>query len=105
LNNHNICHGIDYYGSFLGIQKRFKMNVEDDLEYLTGSNFFLDNIDILMTLHNYNNKDGDFGDMESRKNKKKIYIDEDLQLFDAIDVAKDYETTHSYVFSCESIRT
>ena len=26
LNTHDFLHGVDYYGSFLGIQKKFKMN-------------------------------------------------------------------------------
>ena len=32
-------HGIDYLGSVLAIQKYFKIDVEDDLEYLSGSVF------------------------------------------------------------------
>jgi hypothetical protein len=33
LNHHDIIHGIDYYGSALGIQEKYKFNVVDDLEY------------------------------------------------------------------------
>jgi len=32
--------GIDFYGSYLGVQKTFKFDVTDDMEYLTSSNFF-----------------------------------------------------------------
>ena len=32
LHTHGFKHGVDYYGSFLGIQNKFKMNVIDDLD-------------------------------------------------------------------------
>lgn len=51
-NHHNFVHGIDFYGSYLGIQDRFKMNIEDDLEYLSTSPFFLANLGKLMVLDN-----------------------------------------------------
>ena len=40
-HNHNFIHGVDFYGSFLGIQDNFKINVIDDLEYLNRFGFFL----------------------------------------------------------------
>jgi hypothetical protein len=49
LNQHNFIHGMDYYGSFLGIQKDFRVNVTDDLEYISSSDFFVKNIGILFT--------------------------------------------------------
>lgn len=45
-------HGIDYLGSVLAIQKYFKINVEDDLEYLTGSRFFNENVNKLFVITN-----------------------------------------------------
>ena len=33
-------HGLDFYGSFLGIKNELKLNVYDDLEYLFDSDFF-----------------------------------------------------------------
>jgi hypothetical protein len=44
LQQHQFVHGLDYYGSFLGIQEKYKMNIMDDLEYLNTSEFFLENI-------------------------------------------------------------
>jgi hypothetical protein len=40
LNNYEFKNGIDFYGSFLGIQKKFKMDITDDYEYLLESDFF-----------------------------------------------------------------
>ena len=47
LHKHKIQHGIDFYGSFLGIQKKFHFNAYDDIEYLQESDFFLENNKIL----------------------------------------------------------
>lgn len=74
LNNHGFHHGVNYYGSFLGIQNKFKMNIEDDLEYLTGSSFFLDNIGKLMTLENFNAEDIYCDKYNTRKCKSKLII-------------------------------
>lgn len=73
LNHHHFHNGIDYYGSFLGIQDKFKMNIEDDLEYLTSSSFFLKNIGKLMTLENYDHQE--IRGQESRKNRIRISVD------------------------------
>ena len=43
LSKHEFIHGIQFYGSFLGIQKKFVFNAYDDIEYLQESDFFLDN--------------------------------------------------------------
>ena len=40
LNHYDFKNGIDFYGSFLGIQKKFKMDITDDYEYLLESDFF-----------------------------------------------------------------
>ena len=47
LQKHKIQHGINFYGSFLGIQKKFHFNAYDDIEYLQESDFFLGNNKLL----------------------------------------------------------
>ena len=49
----NFLHGLDYYGSFLSIKNNYKINVFDDLEYLTNSDFFNKNKNVLFTVDNY----------------------------------------------------
>jgi len=72
LNNHNFVHGLDYFGSFLGVQEKYKMNIADDLDYLKNSTFFNNNLGNYFSSPmniqtNYNN----FG---SRGNKNKLNI-------------------------------
>lgn len=51
-HHHGFVHGLDYYGSLLGIQHKFKIDVEDDLDYLTDSEFFNDHLGKLFTVEN-----------------------------------------------------
>jgi hypothetical protein len=65
-------HGIDFYGSFLGIQDKYKMNITDDLEYLNGSPFFLSNVGKYFTITE--SLENAFMNHGSRSNKQKIAI-------------------------------
>jgi hypothetical protein len=40
LNKYNFIHGIEFYGSFVCIKNNFKINIEDDIEYLIKSDYF-----------------------------------------------------------------
>jgi hypothetical protein len=53
IHEHNFHHGVDYYGSFLGIKNNFKLNVFDDIEYLNDSDFFNKNINVLFKLESH----------------------------------------------------
>lgn len=77
LKHCNFIHGIDFYGSFLGIQKKCKINITDDIDYLQGSSFFNSNLNKLFSIsHEFS-----FLSDQSFKNKKKIKInDEDCEI-------------------------
>uniref|UniRef100_A0A6C0IMQ9 Protein kinase domain-containing protein n=1 Tax=viral metagenome TaxID=1070528 RepID=A0A6C0IMQ9_9ZZZZ len=68
-------HGIDYYGSYLAIQKYYKINVEEDLEYLSNSHFFNENINkrFVLTNNEYETYGG------SCKNKEPLKIAKTLK--------------------------
>ena len=40
LNNYSFYNGLNYYGAFLGIKNNFKVNISEDLEFLTESDHF-----------------------------------------------------------------
>ena len=46
-------HGVEYYGSFLGIKNEFVINVFDDIDYLNNSDFFNRNKNILFKIDEY----------------------------------------------------
>jgi hypothetical protein len=73
LNHHDFLHGIDYYGSFLGIQKKFKMNLADDMDYLVKSDYFNQRKGILYEI-DYPITEDPFANFGSRNNKNKLAI-------------------------------
>ena len=53
IYNHNFLHGVDYYGSFLGIKNNFSVNAFDDIDYLNNSEFFNKNKGVLFKIDDY----------------------------------------------------
>jgi hypothetical protein len=74
MHKHDFLHGVDYYGSFLGVQNKFKANISDDLEYLNSSDYFTENMNKLFTVSV--NTVNEFANFGSRSNKKKLQIDD-----------------------------
>ena len=70
LNEHGFLHGLDFYGSYLANLNDYKVNIFDDIEYLSESDFFNSNKDSLFTI------DENFYDMicesDSRDRKKRL---------------------------------
>ena len=52
-HTYKFIHGVEYYGSFLGIKNEFKINVFDDIDYLNSSDFFNKNKNILFKVDDY----------------------------------------------------
>ena len=74
LHTNNFIHGIDFYGTFLGIQEKYKMNVTDDIEYLLDSTFFIENINKYFSVTNNFAKNRNYLNNNSRANKNKLKI-------------------------------
>ena len=66
IDNHKFIHGVDYYGSYLGIKNNFVINAYDDIEYLSNSDFFIKNQNILFEIDN--------DELFKNENKKKSPI-------------------------------
>lgn len=90
LHKHGIPHGIDFYGSFLGVQENYKVCVTDDLDHLRGSNFFQKHLGSLFRIEDPIQQSM-LGDDErdglmmggSRRNKRKLRVkSEDNLLLD-----------------------
>ena len=72
LHTHNFVHGVDFYGSFTGIQEQYKMDITDDYDYLQGSAFFNKNINILFKTSQLDN-DG-YYNYGSHGNKPRLQV-------------------------------
>ena len=69
---HNFRHSVGYYGSFSAVQKRFKMNIADDYEYLSSSNFFMDNVNKLFRVSK--GRVSSISSLNSRGHRNKLVI-------------------------------
>jgi hypothetical protein len=84
LHSHNIINCLDYYGSFLGIQEKFKMNIADDLEYVSSSPYFKDNLGKLFVVHD--DTQYEYKNLGSRSNKIKLNISSNINTLDVIEI-------------------
>jgi hypothetical protein len=98
LNQHGFIHGIDYYGSFLGIQQKYKSNITDDLDFLQSSKYFLENNHSLFHAKIDAAYD-EYNSGSSRKNKHRLVICEDDGKMDI-----DVEFSDIPVFEVEEIQ-
>jgi len=72
LELHDFKHSVNYYGSFSAVQRKFKMNIVDDYEYLNNSNFFMDNVNKLFRINRH--RVSSIANHNSRGNRDKIVI-------------------------------
>ena len=101
LSKHDFVHGIQFYGSFLGIQKKFIFNAYDDIEYLQESDYFLDNagklyeIDESMETETDDEKQGSPVNHNTQQKRPKITITEnDVTSIDFAEEFLDTSCTH-----------
>lgn len=94
LLEQDFIHGIEYYGSFLGIKNNFTFNIIDDIEYLVTSDFFNKNKGVLFHTQDYSEILQD--DNESvRKRQCPIVISEDAVLLDIEDLLETPDSNNS----------
>ena len=72
LNEHNFPHGIDFYGSCLGVKQEFSYNIVDEIDYLNESEHFHKHLDDLFIFQNEEHRE--IFNADSRKNKTKLNI-------------------------------
>ena len=82
LQTHNLKHAIDYYGSYLAVQKQFKMDITDDYDYLTDSDFFSENSGKMFRITKQSASE--FPSDNSRRNKDRIKISDEVEMDDII---------------------
>ena len=87
LHSHYFLHGVDYYGSYLCNKNNFIVDIVDDIEYLTKSSFFNDNINELFMVDETFYEKLNEGDTRSKKEAIDILDDEHvLELSDTAEI-------------------
>ena len=102
LYTHNFINSIDYYGSFLAIQKQFKVEISEDLEYLYSSSFFNNNVNSLFSISIV---DDGFHNFSSRANKNHLCFSKSLKHNITVNSLPDIDNpiTDSSIDSCSVI--
>jgi len=87
----NFVHGVNYYGSFLGIKNGFTFNAIDDIDYLAKSEFFNKNKNVLFQVQDYAHLliDDDADDNSTEKKRNPIKITDECELIDTEDLCTD----------------
>tara|TARA_B100001093_G_scaffold197018_1_gene189295 strand:+ start:1572 stop:3287 length:1716 start_codon:yes stop_codon:yes gene_type:complete len=75
LNNYNFLNGLDFYGSFVGMQKDFVVNVVDELDYIYPADYFHKNKNKLFKLEDF---DIDLLEIETRKYRKRLEMNDEV---------------------------
>jgi len=73
LHYHNFIHGVDCFGTFLGIKENLLIDIGDDIDFLYNSEDFHKNNNILFNFTNLSHIEK--LNFDTRNNKKKLLID------------------------------
>jgi hypothetical protein len=85
LHEHNFVHGLDFYGSFLGIKHDFAFNVVDDIDYISESSFFHKNNGTLFTV----DISAEACNYDTRNYKKRLNFNNDAEVILQLSDIKD----------------
>ena len=75
LNHKDFIHGLDFYGSYIGIKNEYHIDIGEDLEMLSDSDFFHDNKNLYKFI---NSEHEELFNDQSRSNKKAISLGDDI---------------------------
>lgn len=89
LHSHNFINSLDCYGTLIGRKRRFVVDALDDFEYLTNSEFFLSNKDVLYELTDAGMQlMGEMLEHDSRSKKRKLCLGETLEQLECDDFSE-----------------
>ena len=72
LNRSAFLHGLDFYGSYLGLKNNFYIDIGEDIEMLSENPFFHRNTNVLFSF--VNNEHADLFNEDSRNNKRRLEL-------------------------------
>ena len=96
FEEHNVVNGIRFFGSYCAIQKRFKIDVSDDYDYLQESEYFQKHKDKIYTMDTLEGSILKLCDGTTQKNRKQLNISEtaiDLEIVDLDDTTEEMQTS------------
>jgi len=85
LHNHGFVHGLDYYGSYIGLKQNFVVNVVDEVEILFDSSYFEDKLGSDFHIDAEDKEKLSFSETRNYKNRLKISDDKPSIVVSKID--------------------
>ena len=76
LNRAGFSHGLDFYGSYLGHKNNYHVDIGDEMDILSGNEFFHKNTHTLFSFLNSDHED--LFNEDSRNNKKRLDVGKDI---------------------------
>jgi len=101
LHNHSFIHGVDCFGTFLAIKENLLIDIGDDIEFLYNSEEFHKNNNVIFKFTN--NSHIEKLNFDTRNNKKKLVIDENIinkENYISLSNLNDLSSINN-VFSCD----
>ena len=77
LNTYYFPHGIEFFGCYLGIKRKLRINISDDIEYLRESKYFMTHAG--RGFHIENEYHAQMMNFDTRNNKMRIVFKEDVE--------------------------
>ena len=84
LNRNDFLHGLDFYGSYLGIKNNYHVDISEDIDMLSNNNFFHENNNKLFRFLNTDHED--LFNQDSRNNKKRLEFGNNIELTDILNL-------------------
>ena len=98
LHHYNLVNCVDYYGTYLCIQDKFKMNITDDYDYLHDSNFFYNNINKHWSITKLDILQQFMGN-NSRNNRVKVDISDENIILEDVEELEEPQCSQEQCFT------
>ncbi len=73
-HQHKVVHGVEYYGSYLGVKHDYRINVADDIDFLISSDYFNTHKNELFYIDNHDHL------FQTEEHKPHLLIGDDISL-------------------------
>ena len=104
-NSYGFENGIDFFGSYLGVQKKFKVGISDDLDFLQNSDFFNKHLNTLFQIEDNHLIQQRCFFPGSRKNKMKLNLLDEDDNTDLLGIQELEALNTVFSLECEEVET
>ena len=100
VNRNDFVHGLDFYGSYLGIKNNYHLDISEDIDMLSNNDFFHENNNKLFRFLNTDHED--LFNQDSRNNKKRLEFGNNIEITDILNL-EDIATIDEITLNNENV--